>query len=314
LAPRFIAVTFYTEGSPWDAGESLVDEERLFRVAVEPYVDEVWSFCPRSMAGRWRGAEGYFRDYSEWLERHPLRQELRRYNRQWARLGFMAGKPFLLKSLLHDNSILPGDVLLYRDVNVRKYPAYYRTPAEWRNVSFRILETLGCDVFVPAGFRLETDAKAFLVRRYLNESMGINRGVWAGLILCRKSQQSIAFVDEWMTMCDDLDNLSPLPNPNPYAGAVWHAPEQAVLGVLAWKWKREGQLPTVWPLYAEGDRSFDAQIFTRPSRPPNACLRWLYSFYLSLPTALQMLVLSILKWLAMLKKWLAMLKNRFRAP
>jgi hypothetical protein len=77
MANRFIAVTFYTEGPPWDAGTPLADAERHFRAAVEPHVDEVTSFCPRSMSALWPDAERYCRDYSQWLAHHPLRHELR---------------------------------------------------------------------------------------------------------------------------------------------------------------------------------------------------------------------------------------------
>lgn len=302
MATRFIVVTFYSEGPPWDAGLSLVDEERQFRAAVEPYVDEVRSFCPRSISALWQGADVYCRDYSEWLERHPLRYQLKRRNPGWEKMGFMAWKPFLLSALLHDDAILPGDVILYHDVNFKKYPAYSRTPAEWRAVSLRILDELGCDVFCPEAVRLESDAKAFLVRRYLHESAGLERGVWAGLLVCRKSSQSIEFIDEWKMMCDDLDNLSPLPNPKPYAGAHWHAQEQSVFGVLALKWKREGRLPAAWPLYAAGDRSFDAQIFKRTTSPPSPFERRLYRVFLSLPSALQEHMLSIIRGIARLKR------------
>lgn len=302
MSKRFIAVTFYTEGPPYDAGTPLADAERHFRAAVEPYVDEVRSFCPRSMLALWPDAERYCRDYSEWLDHHPLRHELRHYNRGWAKLGFLSWKPFLLHSLLHDETILPGDVIFYHDVNFQKYPAYARTPAEWRDVSLRILDELGCDIFSPSGLRLESDAKAFLVRRYLRESAGFDRGVRAGLILFRKSRQSLEFVDEWMTMCDDLDNISPLPNPKPYAAALWHSQEQSALAVLALKWKQQGRLPAEWPLYAGGDLSFDSTIFNRKVTPPTPVQRLLYRIYLTLPHSLQKGLLAAVHRLATLVK------------
>ena len=295
MISRFIVVTFYSEGSPWDAGISLVDEERQFRAAVEPYVDEVRSYCPRTLSALWPGSEKYHRDYTEWLESHLLRGELRHYHPNWARLGFQGWKPFLLQSVLNDDSILTGDVIFYHDVNFRKYPAFSRTPAEWRDVSLRILDDLGCDIFSPEGGRLEADAKAFLVRRYLHESVGLERGVRAGLILLRKSKQSIDFVNEWKTLCDDLDNIAPLPNPKPYAGAIWHAPEQSTLSVLALRWKHEGRLPAEWPLYAAGDLSYDLRILYRKVSPPTAWQRRLYRVYLSLPASLQSALITLFR-------------------
>jgi hypothetical protein len=110
------------------------------------------------------------------------------------------------------------------------------------------------------------------------------------------------FIDEWKTMCEDMDNLSPLPNPNPYAGAHWHAVDQAVLGVLALKWKQEGRLPAAWPRYAAGDRSFDAGIFQRTTSPSTPFERRLYRVFLSLPSALQQGMLSIVRGIARLKR------------
>jgi hypothetical protein len=302
MANRFIAVTFYSEGPPRDTGTPLVDMERHFREAVEPYVDEVLSFCPRSMSARWPAADMYLQDHSEWLDQPPLRNQLTHYNRGWAKFGFLSWKPFLLHSLLHDETIRLGDVLFYHDVNLQKYPAYARTPAEWRDVSLRILDELGCDIFCAAGLRLESDTKAFLVRRYLRESAGLDRGVRASLIIFRKSRQSLEFVDEWKTMCDDLDNISPLPNPKPYAAALWHSVEQSALGVLALKWKQEGRLPAEWPLYAAGDLSFDSTIFNRTLTPPTPVQRLLYRIYLTLPHALQKGLLAAVRCLATVVK------------
>lgn len=293
MRPRFIVVTYHTEGAPWDAGQPLIEQERHFRAAVEPYVDEVRSYCPRSMSGLWQGAERCHRDYTEWLDRHPLRAELRNYNRAWAKAGFFAWKPFLIQSLLRDDTIRLGDIIFYHDINFQKYPVFSRTPAEWRGVSLRILDDLGCDIFSPASGRLEGDVKASLVRRYLHESAGLERGVWAGLILLRKSRQSIEFVDEWKTMCDDLDNLSPLPNPKPYAGAIWHAHDQSNLSVLALKWKQEGRLTSEWPLYASGDHSYDYRILERKVTPPTALQRLLYRGYLAMPSSLHSVILAL---------------------
>ena len=302
MANRFIVVTFYTEGPPRDAGTPLADVEREFRVAVAPYVDELLSFSPTSMAARWPGAESSFRDYSEWLEQHPQRHQLTHYNRGWAKIGFLGWKPFLLHSLLHDETIRPGDVLMYHDVNLRKYPSYARTPAEWRDVSHRILDEVGGDIFCGAGSRLEVDTKASLVRRYLHAAAGCERGVQAYLVIVRKSQQSIEFIDEWKRMCDDLDNLSPLPNPRPYAGTLWHSQEQSVLGVLALKWKQEGRLPAEWPVYAAGDFSFDSEIFKRKLRPTPPLHKLAYRIYLTIPHSLQKAMLAAVRRLATLVK------------
>jgi hypothetical protein len=106
------------------------------------------------------------------------------------------------------------------------------------------------------GMPMGVDVKAFLIERYLDASYRRVRGVWAGLIIARKSPLSIALVDEWLRVSSDLDNVSPLPNPRPYPEAAWHSGEQAVLSVMSARWRREGRLPPDWPRFAVRGRRF----------------------------------------------------------
>jgi len=110
-------------------------------------------------------------------------------------------------------------------------------------------------------------------------------------------------------MCDDLENISPLPNPKPYAGALWHSQEQFALGVLALKWKQEGRLPAEWPLYAWGDVSFDSKIVERKVRPPTPAQRLLYRIYRALPHLVQKGLLAAASRISPLIRGLAGLRT-----
>jgi hypothetical protein len=124
---------------------------------------------------------------------------------------------------------------------------------QWRFLSSAILDDLGCDVFSPFGLPLKYDTKDFLTRKYNvdNEKMGL----WNGIVILRKSKQSERFVDEWIGMCE-LENISPLPNPNPNEHLFWHSVDQSVMGVLGQIWKENGLLPTCWPKYHLENRVF----------------------------------------------------------
>lgn len=270
MSPAVTLLTFFTEGPPDDRGLPLVDVNRRFRDAVSPYVDHYVAYNPKMLAALGpEGAESCA-DLTHWLQEHPHRHELGHYNRVWARVGFSRWKALLIRDYLARDTVRMGDIVLYHDVNCVKYPQYLEGIAEWRSLCVEILDTLGCDVFAPAGLPLFWDVKASLIRRYLRDVDRYERGVWSGLLVIRKSPQSLAFVDEWQRMCADLDNSSPLPNPNPDRHVIWHSVDQSVLGVLALMWKRDGRLPADWPRYGEGNRVFDRGMLTDVIRPPSS--------------------------------------------
>jgi hypothetical protein len=265
--PRFHIVTFFTEGAPFDQGIDLADIEREFRALVEPSVDSYRAYAPRVLADDGDGASRLVADYRGWLDQHPRRSELGNYNPGWARIGFLAWKPYVLARELSRDDLVEGDIVMYHDVDVRKYPDYRAHVEHWRSVSLAILDELGTDVFAPVGLPMGIDVKAFLVEKYLDRSYRQVRGVWAGLVVVRKSAMSIEFVEAWGRMCADLDDIAPLPNPHPYPEAAWHSGDQAVLSVLAATWRRSGRLPADWPRFATHGRRYGlTEIYPRKLR------------------------------------------------
>ena len=265
--PQFHVLTLFTEGAPFDDGIALVDVERDFRELVEPFVDSYRGYTPRALASDGDDARRLTADHRDWVEQHPRRSELRNYNSTWARVGFLAWKPYALWKELARDDLNDGDIVMYHDVDLRKDPDFRAHVAQWRTLSLAILDELETDVFAPVGLPMGVDVKAFLVERYLDASYRHVRGVWAGLIVVRKSAMSAAFVEEWQQMSADLDNVSPLPNPHPYPEAAWHSGDQAVLSVLAARWRQTGSLPADWPRFATRGRRFGlTEIYPRGLR------------------------------------------------
>lgn len=255
-AMRFIVLTFATEGPPHDHGVNLVEVEQGFRRHVAQHADVYLTFTPRRLTAEAPEAAVACRDYSPWLERHPGKGQLRNFNPVWARAGFLMWKPHLLELVVGSKDIAEGDVVLYHDVNFHKYPVYVNDCAQWRSLSCELLGELKADIFVPRGNRLKRDVKSFLIQKYLGDRGFDLAGVWAGLILMRKSRDLLEFLREWKEMSSQLDNISPLPDDEPHRDFVWHSVDQSTMGVLAQLWRESGRLPMDWPRYEVRGRHF----------------------------------------------------------
>jgi len=271
---KFIILTIFTEGAPHDHGANLVSIEQEFKNAVKDHADKYIAITPGELVAMDPAYDKYCGDYTSWLERHPDRNQLGRHNPGWAKVGFLMWKPQVIKRLLNSDEIEMGDIVLYHDVNCRAYPNYILNCEQWRGLSASILDELKCDFFMSSGYSLKTDVKACLVRKYLGEEYFEKAGLWAGLIVMRKSPMALQFVSEWADMSSQLENVSPLPNPNPHPEFIWNSIEQSTAGVLAWKWRLEGRLAMDWPRYKIRERRFAKEYLTkvdlkgRPYRSP----------------------------------------------
>lgn len=254
--PKLIFVTIYSQGPPHDHGRDLTRVEQEFRKHVEPYVDLYVSYAPGRLVQEDPTAAVSVADYTSYIENHPDRGQLGHYKSSWSRLGFLMYKPYVIRRVLSSHLMEPGDVLLYHDVDHETYPVYIRECEQWKSLSFKILESLKSDFFIPLGGPLEYDVKSTLIRRHLGESYVKTRGVWAGIMIFRKSPLSSRFVEEWASLSSDLDNISPLPNPDPRPKFIWHSVDQSVAGVLARRWVKDGLLPTEWFRYELHGRCF----------------------------------------------------------
>jgi hypothetical protein len=254
--PKLIFVTVYSQGPPHDHGNDLTQVEQEFRKHVEPYVDLYVSYAPGRLLREDPSAAPAVADYTSYLEAHPDRGQLGYYKSSWSSLGFLMYKPYVIRRVLSSSLMEPGDVLLYHDVDYKAYPVYVRDCDQWKSLSFEILDSLKSDFFIPLGGPLEHDVKSCLVRKHLGESFFKARGVWAGIMIFRKSPLSSRFVEEWLSLSSDLDNISPLPNPDPRPKFIWHSVDQSVAGVLARRWVKDGLLRAAWFRYELKGRCF----------------------------------------------------------
>ena len=256
---KFNILTFFTEGPPHDTGTNLVAAEQEFQIATKDHADKYLAYSPRKLTALDPAFEICCRDYTSWLEQHPDRNQLGNYKPNWARIGFQMWKPFLVQHVLNSSQVQMGDIVLYHDVDCHTYPTYILNCEQWKNISSRILNELKCDIFIPAEGTLERDVKAYLIRKYLGEDYFRRSSLWNGLMVMRKSEKLLQFLEEWVDMSSELENISPLPNPEPRPDFHWHSVDQSVLGILAWIWVSKGLLPKGWPYYKVNHRHFSKE-------------------------------------------------------
>lgn len=261
---RFIIVTFYTEGFPHDHGTDLVAVEKYFQETVKDHTDQYMSFNPRKLLGMDPTLSKCFKDYSSWLEQHPDYSQLGKYNPVWARIGFQMWKPFLIQHILNSEEVKTGDIVLYHDVNFLNYPNYILGCEQWRDLSSNILHKLKCDIFIPKGLPLKKDVKAYLIRKFLGKNYFEEQGLWNGLIVVRKSEMALQFIGEWADISSQLENISPLPNPDPHPDFIWHSVDQSTAGVLACIWRSTKRLSRDWPRYELRGRRFSEEAVIEP--------------------------------------------------
>lgn len=221
-------VTFASEGPPF--GLNLTTQAEAFRRAFQAHADTVTVYTPRSLNGLS-------------VANVTHRQALRRLPGSFANnpgmehLGGMTVKPWVL--LLRLTEIEEGDLLVWKDVNVRKHPNLLADPEDLRATSLWALQTVGRDIFMPYEnpyLKLKHHCKAFTVREMAHGRP--LRALYnyplhhANLVILRKSPESYAHLLEWLQACLHDDWIGPLPNPAPHPEFRWHTNEQCLFSLL----------------------------------------------------------------------------------
>ena len=256
--PKFHYVTFYTE--------DLKEQEVAHREGVREHVNTFTAFSRDDVITM--GGEEYVRCFDDV---HALP-----HNPGLHKCGMGAWKPFiLLKILTEREDVMDGDIIMYRDVNVKKYPYYLWGVPGFRGLAEEVLNEVGCDVFMPAEgthLTIPQHCKMQVVRELGVRDMGVSEKdiceyplLIANMLLVRKSAESVAILQEWLEAVGHHEWLLPSPNENPHPSFKWHTPEQGVFSVLCACKVSKGELPKDYPKYLFSDRIFqkDKQVKCR---------------------------------------------------
>lgn len=239
---NYTFVSFYSEGEPYDKGYAL-------EKSVEPIQALLKGQCATELYTPRRLRElGYEYAVQEFAELGCVKG-----NPNCEKLGFFAWKPLIL--WLELQKVKEGDIVMFHDFNLEKYPIY---KANLENLSFfakRCLEECGFDFFVPReGLtkRVFHHAKGLTVRElggsdpyYFNFPQAI-----VNMIFIRKTARSMELLEEWMRACKEPRWLGGTPaDERPHPGFIWHCPEKAILCVLLARWvaERKHGIPLQYP-------------------------------------------------------------------
>ena len=235
---------FFSEGSPNDKGLSLTHNKDLLITKAQKHFDKITYYTPSIL--RNMGYDSYIK------EREP---GLVSRNRGMSNIGNSAWRPLIL--LLELEKMNDGDILLYRDCNISKYPIL----GEYDNIKDIMEHCLNItkfDFFIP---RETISGNDFVLKYYCKTNiireLGENHPFiyefplcFSGLLtICRKSHISIELLQEWKTACEKEEWIDGKQYGELYNEFRWSTPEQSILCVIIANWirKRKHNIPFHYP-------------------------------------------------------------------
>lgn len=128
-------VFFYSEGKPFDSALDLKENKTLVFKHAREHVDEISAYTPRLL--KEIGYGEYVKEYEK--------TGLVSANKGMSKIGFCAWRPLIM--LLELEKMNDGDILIYRDSNIKRYNqlADY---TEIREIADMCLDTCSFDFFI----------------------------------------------------------------------------------------------------------------------------------------------------------------------
>lgn len=243
-------VTFYSEGPPNDNGLNLsINKE--FILQQKHHFDHIAIYTPTIL--RQLGLNNYVKEYQH--------TGLVTKNEGMSKIGFCAWKPKIL--LLELEKMSHGDILIYRDMNIQKYPILGNYN-NIRNLALQILHIVQFDFFVPREnekLQLKQFAKTNIIRE-LGEDHPFTYdfpNLICNLLIVRKSNVSMQLLKEWENAClqDTFINGEQYGKLHPRF--MWSCPEQSILGIIIANWVRKEThgIPKHYPLIGFTNRNIN---------------------------------------------------------
>ena len=242
--PRTFLITYCGhENASRELSQSLLRSRQLFRELGELAGFQVVLWDEGLIRQKLDDAEDLIRDYSDDFAQACLDEQIR-FNPDWLRAGLFRWKPAIISHALH-SLMSEGDLLVYLDCNLEKFPCYQSFINAGPNYFGKLLQCSSVVLYQDRYRRLSRDTKRLILESYLPGFRDFGRvlpGIWAGCIAFRKDEAGMAFVDRWLDFCT-IDNLAPLPDVPRYqrfSEYKWHSQEQSMLAVLYHRLRRDG--------------------------------------------------------------------------
>jgi hypothetical protein len=248
--PQIAACTFYSEGMSIDGVPSLdlSKEQSTFKQAMSPQISlyKALSYsCINKLDARM--VQNFNVDNM--------------HNPGAGYTGFFRWKPYIMLHTIRGMNY--GDILVYRDCNVTKYPQYLTGKTRLEDNLHYVLGKNDTDIYIP----IEKPGLfcCHHVKREVFDHFGQTCfDEWkhepllnASMIIVRKTRFTLQFLREWLELCminnliDDVNYVKQCPN------YMYTTYDQAVLNMLVMKYKKEGKLPKTFPIFYHQGRIFD---------------------------------------------------------
>ena len=225
--------TIYTEGAPHDGGKNLKKLAESFEHSFAPFYASVGSLSPRDLK-KYR-PDLTVTNYEPELKRLSSSYPDLRYNPAWARVGYLGWKPAAILHWLESGEIPFGHLLVYRDVDIRRYPEYLENRREFVKWVFKKSENRDLVLFSDYSRPYSRDIRPDLLGKapkVMFSEVLFPRPIWAGLIAVRNTSTAREFIREWSRRCTP-ESLTPFfhgPVPSDF---IWHSGEQSILNLLS---------------------------------------------------------------------------------
>ncbi|PSW61797.1 hypothetical protein C0W88_18360 [Photobacterium leiognathi subsp. mandapamensis] len=270
-------VFFYSEGAPNDNALDLSENKQLVLDSANGYFDNIISYTPKKL--REEGWGDYVKEYNDTglVTRNP----------GMSKIGFSAWKPLIL--FLELEKMNDGDILIYRDSNIMRYPQL----AEYSGINKLAEECLSIcnfDFFTPhhdSSVRNKNIVKTNVIRE-LGEDHEFSYEyptIMGGLfIVVRKSEVSMQLVKEWLSACKNEEWINGKQYGELDSSFTHSTSEQAILSVIISNWIRKSKfnIPRVYPLISFQGRNIK-KIKFNTDFSYLSCLNKSDSIYCKLP-------------------------------
>jgi hypothetical protein len=242
--PKLYYCTFYTD--------NLKDIMYEHKIKVEPYVDKFYAFNKNDIINL--GGGDFVREFSD---KHILKP-----NPGLHKIAFGAYKPFILLHLLKDANY--NDIIIFRDVNIKKYPAYITDIENIKEMAEYILTFNKQDIVMPIEGNPQNNKKLLknLCKKKVLDMLSFNDNIknyqclGANIIIVKKSSISIKHLEEWVKLCLNDELLSPIKGPDEDAGFSHHCPEQALFSIMMANKSEQGIIEKNYPGVYMTNRTF----------------------------------------------------------
>jgi len=176
-------------------------------------------------------------------------------------VGFCAWKPLIM--LLELEKMKNGEILIYRDCNCEKYEQL-KNFDDFENKINRIMDICNFDFFIPResmNLSIENHVKSNVI-----DELAVNVEytksfplLIANILICRKSDTSIAILEDWRKNCFNDEYINGTIYKDLYPEFRWHTPEQGILSVLISNYVLHGKfgIPVNYPNIILKDREIN---------------------------------------------------------